>query len=91
MTRPPNRPGRTSTKATATPFSLSRVLLVVALAAVIALAAGCSSRGLYEGSRPQRMQACERLPPSEQPECQRQADMPYREYERARDELEKDE
>lgn len=87
MITPQHRTSYTSTAARATVLRASVAALVTALAASVALTAGCSSRGLYEGSRPQRMQACERLPLNEQPECRRNADMPYHEYQRAREAL----
>ncbi len=49
--------------------------------------AGCSSRGAYEGIQTSNRFECTKLPPSQYDECMKNANKPYDEYERERQEV----
>ncbi|MFW2374657.1 MAG: hypothetical protein ACN4GM_16140 [Gammaproteobacteria bacterium] len=58
--------------------------------AAVALLAGCSTAGWYEGMKARHQLECQNQPASEYEDCMRQMDKSFSEYEKEREAVEND-
>ena len=59
---------------------------IIGITILILLSCGCSNQATYEALQQGQRNECEKLPQGQYEDCMREADVPYGQYERERQE-----